>query len=74
MSEEWKRPDSVPPTVWSRFEGKAVVNGAKRQYWITDITEDMFEQIIEHMTSGFLQDEPLCRYTSTYDDIKIFAY
>lgn len=59
----WKRPESVPPTIWAEFEGKAVINGAKRKYWITDVTEGLYDSVIEHMTSGFLADEPLCRYS-----------
>lgn len=63
--EEWKRPENVKyPQVWGEFEGKALVNGAKRKYWIQDVPEEMFEDIIHHMITGFLLDEPLCKHIS----------
>lgn len=63
--EDWKRPDNVEfPKVWVEFEGKTEVNGKKRKYWIQDIPEDMYEDIVHHMTTGFLLDEPLSKYIS----------
>lgn len=52
------RPDSVEfPQVWTRFE-KTLPDGSVKRFKIQDITEDMFEDVIEFMDENFLKDEP----------------
>lgn len=63
----WTRPSSVPiPTIWSNFEGKKIINGTKRVYWIQDITDEYKEDVIKCMVKNFLADEPLSKYSSKY--------
>lgn len=52
--------------IWTKFEGKREINGEKRKYWIETATDEYFDEIVRNMGSGFLLDEPLCRYTGEY--------
>lgn len=52
--------------IWATFEGKKIVNGTKRKYWIQTATEEFYDDIVKHMSSGFLLDEPICRYTGKF--------
>lgn len=62
---KWNRPASVPiPTIWATFEGRQIINGSKRQYWIQDISEEYRDRIVEYMIDEFTMDEPLCKYSS----------
>ncbi|XP_039280210.1 uncharacterized protein LOC111061942 [Nilaparvata lugens] len=55
---EWKRPDSLEsPIVWSRFEGKPHRDQSPLKYIVQDITEDLIEDAVEHMTRYFLVRE-----------------
>lgn len=52
------RPDSLEfPQVWTRFE-KTLADGSVKKFKIQDITEDMFDDVIEFMDENFLKDEP----------------
>lgn len=47
----FKRPDTIPfPQVWDRFQGKILIDGKPLTYIIQDITEDLYEPVIKHMT------------------------
>ncbi|KAI4465208.1 n-acetyltransferase-related [Holotrichia oblita] len=62
---KWSRPTSVSiPTIWATFEGRQIINGNKRQYWIQDITDEYRDRIVEYMIEEFTMDEPLCKYSS----------
>lgn len=61
--ERFRRPDSVPfPSVWCRFNGRKEINGVIPKFWIQDIPEDQFEEVVNFMVEGFVNDEPLCKY------------
>ncbi|XP_067002725.2 uncharacterized protein [Anabrus simplex] len=66
----WTRPDTVPfPSVWRRFEGKrAVENGKVPNFWVQDVTDDLAEDVVAHMTEYFLHDEPLSSTTKFWND------
>ena len=58
---EWQRPSQVSvPKVWAAFTGNVVENGQRLEYVIQDVTEDMYQEVILHMTRYFLVREPLC--------------
>lgn len=60
----WKRPESVPyPSVWSTFVGNKYPDMDPIEYKIQDITEDLFEDTVKHMTRYFLVRENLCSST-----------
>lgn len=54
------------PKVYLKFEGRLLINGKKRQYWIQDATEDMFDELEDLSVNKFIGDEPTTRYMSTY--------
>ncbi|XP_069669114.1 arylalkylamine N-acetyltransferase-like 2 [Periplaneta americana] len=55
----WQRPVSVPvPTVWRRYEGLLEMpDGKKPKFIIQDLTEDIFEDVLEIMSVNFCKDE-----------------
>lgn len=53
-----------PTKILAEFEGRKVIDGKKRKYWIQILTEEYIEEATNYMCGGFLKDEPLCRYTS----------
>ncbi|RZF45388.1 hypothetical protein LSTR_LSTR002831 [Laodelphax striatellus] len=66
---EWRRPDEVTsPTVWSRFEGKAHGDRPPLKYTIQDITEDLIEDAVEHMTRYFLVRENITSSVGYVED------
>ncbi|CAH0558193.1 unnamed protein product [Brassicogethes aeneus] len=66
---EWQRPASVPfPSIWRKFEGKNMVDGKKRQYWVQDLTDDLLEPAIDYMCTGFMEDEAICKYNKYIED------
>ncbi|XP_065157268.1 uncharacterized protein [Atheta coriaria] len=56
------------PKVYLKFEGRLLINGKKRQYWIQDATEDMFDELEDLSVNKFIGDEPTTRYMKMYDD------
>ncbi|XP_067002741.2 uncharacterized protein [Anabrus simplex] len=66
----WTRPDTVPfPSVWRRFEGKrALEDGKVPNFWVQDVTDDLAEDVVAHMTEFFLRDEPLTSNVKVRDD------
>ncbi|XP_018563423.1 uncharacterized protein LOC108905134 [Anoplophora glabripennis] len=65
----WKRPENVAyPTIWGRFEGKRDAGGKKNQYWIQDLTRDYYDEILHHMSTGFVTKSPICIYTNFLED------
>lgn len=66
---KWSRPTTVPfPNTWRTFDGKKEINGEKRKYWIQDITEDMYEEILDYMGGQVMEDEPLAKYLKVPED------
>ncbi|KAJ9592630.1 hypothetical protein L9F63_015703, partial [Diploptera punctata] len=66
---KWTRPNEVPyPNVWKRYEGKREIEGVKPVFLIQDVTEDLEDEIVEHMTTVFLQDEPMCKAVGMAED------
>ncbi|XP_019879663.1 uncharacterized protein LOC109607629 [Aethina tumida] len=69
MCAEWQRPKEIPfPNVWRRFEGKKLINGAPRKYWVQDISDDQMDDVIEIMCNKFTKDEALCKYLKLTED------
>lgn len=61
----WKRPEDVPfPSVWRRFEGRKPIDGTIPKFWVQDIPEEKFEEVVEVMCLNYIYEEPLCRYGS----------
>ena len=61
MSYKWQRPASVLyPQVWATFKGNVTENGKCLEYVIQDVTEDMYEDVLQHMVRYFLVREPMC--------------
>lgn len=58
---------STKQPILAEFEGRKVIDGKKRLYWIQILTEDYIEEATGYMCGDFLRDEPLCRYASTLD-------
>lgn len=54
------------PKTYLTFEGRKVVDGKKRQYWVQDATEDMFQEIEDLIVTKFVGDEPTTKYMSQY--------
>ena len=69
LDQKWTRPNEVPyPNVWRRFEGKREIDGVKPRFRIQDVTEDLEDEIVEHMSTVFLRDEPMCSSVGIADD------
>ncbi|KRT79880.1 hypothetical protein AMK59_7626, partial [Oryctes borbonicus] len=65
---KWIRPASVPvPTIWATFQGRKEINGAKRTYWIQDVTDECKGDIVKYMVKQFVTDEPLSKYGKVYE-------
>ncbi|KAF2893673.1 hypothetical protein ILUMI_12499 [Ignelater luminosus] len=65
----WSRPDTIAyPTTWSKFDGLREINGKKPKFWIQDITEDLIEPVRHSMMTGFIAEEPLCKYSKFNED------
>lgn len=43
-------------------------DGKIPSFWIQDITEDLTEKVIDHMSTIFLKDEPICASSKLWDD------
>ncbi|XP_017783109.1 PREDICTED: uncharacterized protein LOC108567263 [Nicrophorus vespilloides] len=56
------------PKIYKEFEGKLLRNGKRQKYWIQDLTEEYFEEVVKGYTEGFLYDEPLCKYSKCAND------
>ena len=66
---KWTRPNEIPyPNVWRRFEGKRAIDGVKPRFIIQDVTEDLEDEIVEHMSTVFLRDEPMCNAVGIADE------
>ncbi|GJQ70247.1 hypothetical protein Trydic_g22695 [Trypoxylus dichotomus] len=65
---KWIRPASVPiPTIWATFQGRKEINGAKRTYWIQDVTDEYKDDVVKYMVKQFATDEPLSKYSKIYE-------
>lgn len=51
---------------FANFEGKRVINGTKRNFWIQTATEEYYDGIIDGMINGFILDEPLFKNVGKY--------
>lgn len=69
MGFSWKRPENIPfPSVWLTFKAKDLNSDDLVEYRVQDLPEDRYDEAIEHMTTIFLPDEPMCRSTDLYKD------
>lgn len=56
------------PKTYAEFEGKSKNGAAPRKYWIQDVPEEFFDEIVDHLNSGFAMDEPISKYKKGYTD------
>ncbi|XP_017783196.1 PREDICTED: uncharacterized protein LOC108567318 [Nicrophorus vespilloides] len=64
-----QRPEgSEYPKIYKEFEGKLLKDGKRRKYWIQDLTEEYFEEVVKGYTEGFMYDEPLNKYSKCAND------
>lgn len=69
MSHKWQRPTHVTyPNVWATFKGNVKENGKYLEYIIQDVTEDMHEDVLQHMVRYFLVREPMCSTLGIVED------
>ena len=67
MDQEWRRSDLVKfPATWATFNGRKVLDGKRRRFWIQDVDEGLAEDVIKYMTTQFVAEEPLSKYASRY--------
>ncbi|XP_017783195.1 PREDICTED: uncharacterized protein LOC108567317 [Nicrophorus vespilloides] len=63
-----ERPEgSVYPKIYKEFEGKLRDDG-RRKFWIQDLTEEYFDEVIKGCIEGFSVEEPLCKCTKSDED------
>ncbi|PSN36462.1 hypothetical protein C0J52_18344 [Blattella germanica] len=68
-SGRWTRPNDFPyPNVWRWHEGKKEIEGKTPRFRIQDASEEYHDEIIEHMSTVFLIDEPICSSVGIADD------
>ncbi|XP_055586148.1 uncharacterized protein LOC129738858 [Uranotaenia lowii] len=69
-AENWIRPEQPAiPTVWHRFQAKDLSGGDQLvTYRVEDLTEDRYEDAIQHYLNHFIKDEPLCRQRKMAQD------
>lgn len=41
----------------------------KRKYWIQLATEEYFDDIIKELSTGFVAEEPLCKYAGKVNEL-----
>ncbi|KXJ78967.1 hypothetical protein RP20_CCG002745 [Aedes albopictus] len=58
----WQRPaEPTIPTVWYTFQAPDPDNGDQLvTYRVEDLTEDRYDDMIQHYTDNFVDDEPFC--------------
>lgn len=66
---KWQRPTKVSvPKVWGNFMGNVIENGQRLEFVIQDVTEDMYPDVLLHMSRYFLVREPLCSTVGIVED------
>ncbi|GAB0087127.1 uncharacterized protein DMENIID0001_014040 [Sergentomyia squamirostris] len=56
---KWTRPKNIEfPEVWYKFKAKDPESGHIVNYQVEDLTEDRFQEVVNHMINHFLPDEP----------------
>lgn len=64
-SKDWKRnTDSDYPRVWVKFMAKDLNSDDLVEYRVEDLTEDRFDDAVDHMLTYFVKDEPICKSKS----------
>lgn len=57
---KWVRPDTTEfPKVWRTFKAADLGSDELVEYRIEDLTEDRFEDALQHMLNNYLLDEPI---------------
>ncbi|XP_058839944.1 uncharacterized protein LOC131695448 [Topomyia yanbarensis] len=57
----WTRPtNSAFPSVWHTFRAKDVDSDQLITYRVQDLTEDRFEDMVQHFLDNFIEEEPIC--------------
>ncbi|EDS42761.1 conserved hypothetical protein [Culex quinquefasciatus] len=57
----WSRPEQPTiPTVYYTFRAKDAYSDQLVTYRVEDLTEDRYNDMIQHFTENFVDDEPLC--------------
>lgn len=67
----WIRPDKpAVPTVYYTFRAKDADSDQLVTYRVEDLTEDRYDDMIQHYRDNFLDDEPFCenRKVSSHED------
>ncbi|KAK5646951.1 hypothetical protein RI129_005415 [Pyrocoelia pectoralis] len=69
IKKKWTRPEAVAfPRVWRSFKGRKEINGAIPSFWVQDIPEDEFENVINCMVEDFCKDEPVTKCSGFIGD------
>jgi len=66
------RPSGQPPKVWQVIE-KMAKDGKPMKFTIQEIPEDRYEDVIEHMCTYFLADEPICNYLGKFHRVSDYS-
>lgn len=57
---KWSRPDTVEyPKVWRTFQARGLDSDKLVEYRIQDLPESRFEDVIDHMVTYFIPEEPV---------------
>ncbi|EDS42759.1 conserved hypothetical protein [Culex quinquefasciatus] len=67
----WNRPDKPAiPTVYYTFRAKDADSDQLVTYRVEDLTEDRYDDMIQHYKENFVDDEPFCenRKVSSHED------
>lgn len=60
MDFKWKRPENIPfPTVWLKFQAKDLTSDDLVEYRVQDLPVERHDEVMELMTSYFLEDESM---------------
>ncbi|XP_053698639.1 uncharacterized protein LOC128745587 [Sabethes cyaneus] len=65
----WTRPEQpVIPQVWYTFQAKDADSDRLVTYSVEDLTEDRYDDALQHYMENFLDDEPLCQNKKLSED------
>jgi hypothetical protein len=61
------------PKVWQLIE-KVDKNGKLMKFTIQEIPEERYEDVIQHMCTYFLANEPICQYLSKFHRVYLITF
>lgn len=56
--------DTDYPKVWLKFMAKDLNSDDLVEYRVEDLTEDRFDDAVDHLISFYARDEPMCKSKS----------